>query len=106
MARKKRSIINGLGARLKEARESSGWRQIDAAMQLGISESAVCRHETDRAEPDLTDFIGYSEMYRVPIDYLLKGGEMQKKEDPFNGLGLVGRQIARLIIAILIDFGL
>ena len=41
MARKKRSIINGLGARLKEARESSGWRQIDAAMQLEITESST-----------------------------------------------------------------
>lgn len=45
MARKKKSSIDGLGDRLRQSRESRGWRQIDVAAELEISEATVSCHE-------------------------------------------------------------
>ena len=104
MARNKKSTINGLGDRLRLSRESRGWRQIDVAAELEISEATVSCHESERAEPDLTDLVGYSTMYGVSTDYLLKGEILDG--DPFEGLGLVGKQMIFLIMEIFKGFRL
>ena len=74
------------------------------AMELEISEAAVSCHESERAEPVLTDLVGYSKMYGVSTDYLLKGERLEG--DPFDGLGLLGKQIVFRIIGIFKEFGL
>ena len=105
MARKRKADIEGLGGRLKEARECSGWRQIDAAMELEITEAAVCNQEADRFQPDVQQIIAYSDFYGVTTDYLLKGGEMMKKaENPFEGMDLKRRQLAMKIVELIKEF--
>ena len=104
MARKRKADIEGLGGRLKRARECSGWRQIDVAMELEITEAAVCNQEADRFQPDVKQIIAYSEFYGVTIDYLLKGGEMKKAEDPFEGMDLRRRQLAMKIVELIKEF--
>lgn len=45
-------------------------------------------------------------MYGVSTDYLLKGDRIDRGPDPFEGLGLKGRQLGRLLLKVLRDFGL
>lgn len=48
--------------------------------------------------PDLPVVVAYSDMYGVTTDYLLKGGEMKRIEDPYEGMELKKKQLAMKII--------
>lgn len=45
-------------------------------------------------------------MYGVSTDYLLKSDRIDRGPEPFEGLGLKGRQLGRLLLKVLRDFGL
>lgn len=60
-----------LGKRLKEARVKSGYKQIDAAKKLGISNGTLSGYERDYRDPDTDILHKMANLYDVSVDYLL-----------------------------------
>ncbi len=71
--RKKETIVQGMGERLKQKRHERGWTQLIVAVELDITEQAVSQHERARHEPSLTELLKYAALYEISTDYLLKG---------------------------------
>lgn len=61
--------------RLYEVRKRSGMTQADLAEKLDVSRQAVSRWELGTAKPDFENLIAISDLFGVPIDYLLKGND-------------------------------
>lgn len=60
-----------LAKRLKEARESAGLKQIDAAKKLGISNGTLSGYERDYRDPDTDILNKMADLYGVSVDWLL-----------------------------------
>jgi transcriptional regulator with XRE-family HTH domain len=64
---------NGLGARLRRAREQRGLLLSAVAKLLGVSRQTLHRWETDAFEPSVEMLARLSELYGVTIDFLIHG---------------------------------
>lgn len=60
-----------LAKRLKEARENAGYKQIDAAKKLGISNGTLSGYERNYRDPDTDILNKMSDLYEVSVDWLL-----------------------------------
>ena len=69
--------------RLYEVRKRSGMTQSDLAEKLDVSRQAVSRWELGTAKPDFENLVAISDLFGVPIDYLLKGNEASA-DPPFG----------------------
>lgn len=65
-----------LAKRLKEARNKAGYKQIDAAKKLGISNGTLSGYERDYRDPDTEILHQMANLYEVSVDWLL--GNTQK----------------------------
>ncbi len=73
--RKKRMDI---GTKMKKARVDVGLTQEQVADELGISRQTMSNWENNRTYPDIVSVIKMSDLYKVSLDYLLKGNEETK----------------------------
>lgn len=62
-----------LDERLYQLRKNKGLTQADVAEKLGISRQAVSRWEIGAAVPTLEKLKELSELFEVPLDYLMPG---------------------------------
>ncbi len=74
-----------IGQRLKEIRGKQTLKEF--AEPLGVSPSAISNIENDRAEPSIELALKISDVYKVSLDWFLKGvgtrdGSLQKQEEP------------------------
>lgn len=60
-----------LGKRLKEARKNAGYKQIDAAKKLGISNGTLSGYERNYRDPDTDILNEMANLYGVSTDWLL-----------------------------------
>lgn len=60
-----------LARRLKEARNKSGYKQIEAAKKLGISNGTLSGYERDYRDPDTDILNKMASLYDVSVDWLL-----------------------------------
>jgi|SRR5690625_1373369 len=60
-----------LARRLKEARDRSGYKQIEAAKKLGISNGTLSGYERDYRDPDTDILYKMASLYDVSVDWLL-----------------------------------
>ena len=61
--------------KLKEARKSIGYNQIEAAALLNIPNSTLANYELGRTEPDLETLGKLADFYEVSLDWLLSTGK-------------------------------
>lgn len=60
-----------LSQRLREAREKSGLKQIEASKLLGISNGTLSGYEREYRDPDTDTLHKMAELYGVSVDWLL-----------------------------------
>lgn len=61
-----------IGTKIKEARQTLGITQEQAAEQLLVSRQTVSSWETGKSLPDIVSVIKMSELYHLSLDELLK----------------------------------
>ena len=67
-----------IGTKIKEARMEAQLTQEQVADELGISRQTMSNWENNKTYPDIVSVIKMSDLYKVSLDYLLKGsGEKQ-----------------------------
>lgn len=59
-----------LGKRLREARDMSGLKQIEASKKLGISNGTLSGYERNYRDPDTDILYKMADLYDVKIDWL------------------------------------
>lgn len=64
---------------LKEARRRKGLSQELVAEELGISRQAVTKWEAGQSKPSARNLQALAELYQVPVEELLGGGEAEEK---------------------------
>ncbi|MEC2335140.1 helix-turn-helix transcriptional regulator [Bacillus subtilis] len=71
--------MSEFGDRLKELRKSSSKKisQEEAGRAVGVSRTAYANYEHGNREPDLKTLTRLSDYYRVSLDYLIKGDEVE-----------------------------
>lgn len=60
-----------LSKRLREARDKSGFKQIEAAKKLGISNGTLSGYERDYRDPDTEILHKMANLYDVSVDWLV-----------------------------------
>lgn len=83
--------ISGLGDRLRQVRESMGYRTVvDAANAFGFPASTLTQHESGLRAPNLTAFVNYALKYGVSLEWLATGvGQMREgdvRDIPLAGI--------------------
>lgn len=73
-----------LGKRLRDAREKSGYKQIDAAKKLGISNGTLSGYERNYRDPDTEILHKMASLYGVSANWLLGMEENRHKEDQIH----------------------
>lgn len=63
--------IETFSARLKKAREETGYTQRDIAQIIGISKSTIASYETGRTEPKIETLGKLADFYGVSTDWLI-----------------------------------
>ena len=69
-----------LPQRLKELRNQHHYSQEELAEKLNVTRQAISRWENGKAVPDIDNLLFLSELYDVPLDYLL-GEELTHEEE-------------------------
>ncbi|WP_144624864.1 helix-turn-helix domain-containing protein [Bacillus velezensis] len=71
--------MSEFGDRLRELRKNSSRKisQKEAGRSVGVSRTAYANYEHGNREPDLNTLIKLSNYYRVSLDYLIKGDEVE-----------------------------
>ncbi|MCY8228722.1 helix-turn-helix domain-containing protein [Bacillus spizizenii] len=71
--------MSEFGDRLKELRKNSSKKisQEEAGRAVGVSRTAYANYEHGNREPDLKTLTRLSDYYRVSLDYLIKGDEVE-----------------------------
>ena len=64
-----------LGEKLVHLRKELGLSQLEAAEKLNVSRQAISRWEVGAAVPSVDNLKYLSELYGVPVDVLLDGGQ-------------------------------
>ncbi len=64
-----------LGEKLVHLRKELGLSQLEAAEKLNVSRQAISRWEVGAAVPSVDNLRYLSELYGVPVDVLLDGGQ-------------------------------
>lgn len=65
------AVLDGVGARLRAARERRGLRLADVSEQTGISVSILSRLESGHRRPGLDLLLPIARVYRMPLDDLV-----------------------------------
>lgn len=66
-----------LAKRLRKARDKAGYKQIEAAKKLGISNGTLSGYERDYRDPDTQTLHNMANLYDVSVDWLVG-----KSDDP------------------------
>jgi Zn-dependent peptidase ImmA (M78 family)/DNA-binding XRE family transcriptional regulator len=83
-----------LARRLKQARESVGFTQEDAAAQLGLSRGALAQFESGAKAPNSLYLVRLAEIYRRDLAELLAEQFAESACDPLTTLFRADRQLA------------
>lgn len=68
------SVRVGIGARLRESRDSAGLSQKDVAHELGLkARQTVGKWESGEGMPRLDEWYKLGQLYGVSLDYLIYG---------------------------------
>ena len=70
-----------IGSRIKSARNDSGLTQEAAAEALSVSRQTISNWENEKSYPDIVSVIRMSDLYKVSLDYLLKGQTVKGESD-------------------------
>ncbi len=66
--------------RLREVRERSGLRKIEAAQRLGIARSYYTELEAGKYTPSLRLLVRLADLFNVSVDYLLGRSEGRRDD--------------------------
>lgn len=66
--------------KLYEIRKNSGLSQEELAEKIGVSRQSVSKWETGQAMPEYEKLLALCEYFKVSVDSLLKGEDMEGKE--------------------------
>jgi len=59
------------GKRIRELRDSKGWKQTDLAEKSGIDRNMISYYENEKYTPSAEALIKFAEVFDISIDYLL-----------------------------------
>lgn len=62
-----------IGSKIKKTRTEAGFTQEQAAEFLGVSRQTISNWENEKSYPDIISVLKMSDLYKVSLDYLLKG---------------------------------
>ena len=63
-----------LGQKMKQLREKTGRSQEDICRELNIEQSTLANYENDRRMPKIEILAKISQIYSIPVDYLIGAG--------------------------------
>lgn len=66
--------------KLKDARKSAGYTQIEAAINLNIPNTTLANYELGRTEPDIETLGKLADFYEVSLDWLIGTGKKKFDE--------------------------
>ncbi len=99
-----------LGDKLVSLRKENKLTQAKVAEILNVSRQAISRWESGAAIPSTDNLKGLSELYKVPVDYLLKKddsesqleeAQVEERRPASNGLRtIVSKKIIVLLLAV------
>jgi len=75
-----------LGERLTRLRNKKGVSQAEAATEIGIDSSTLCKYEKNQCDPSKEALMKLADYYRVEIDYIVgrKPGRIVNNLDDIN----------------------
>lgn len=76
-----------LKQKLSDLRRRKGLTQLELAEMLSVSRQAVSRWEVGTAVPSLDNLVSLSEVYGVPLDYLVHDGVEEPPNKPAVSVG-------------------
>lgn len=76
-----------LEERLTALRKEQGLSQLELAEKLDVSRQSVSKWETGTAVPSMDNMRTLSQLYEVPIDYLMGDGERPARAEGENPAG-------------------
>ena len=85
---------------LKDLRNEHHYSQEELAEKLNVSRQAVSRWENGKAFPDISNLLFLSELYDVPLDYMLGEEEKRSEEDLKDGHSLIEMLVLSVILVI------
>ena len=65
--------MEGLKARLRKLRTDANMTQDQLAKKLFVVRGTIANYENTRRSPSLEVIVGYSELFNVSTDWILKG---------------------------------
>lgn len=68
---------HSIGKTIAELRKAKGWKQVELAERLNISDKAVSKWESETGYPEITMFPKLADLFGVSIDYLMTGKKVQ-----------------------------
>lgn len=92
------AVLDGVGARLRRARERRGLRLADVSEQTGISVSILSRLESGNRRPSLDLLLPIAQVYRIPLDDLVGApqlGDPRIHPKPFRRHGTIYLPLTR-----------
>lgn len=73
-----------LSSNIVRVRKLNNMSQKELAKRLKVSRQTIYNWENNKSLPDLFNMVKISEMFHVPIDYLIKDNIMYKKTYPIT----------------------
>ena len=71
------ALAADVGDRIRQLRESKGWKQSDLAVRIGVSRAAIGYYETGTRTPPYATLIKIADVFGVSTDFLLRGIDMK-----------------------------
>ena len=71
------ALAAAVGERIRQLRESKGWKQSDLGARVGVSRAAIGYYETGTRTPPYATLIGIADAFGVSTDYILKGVDLK-----------------------------
>lgn len=65
-------------SRLKQLRETKGYKQIDLSEELGINRVTYTNYELGKRQPDIDTIAKIANLYNVTIDWLVGRDQPQR----------------------------
>lgn len=88
-------MLEEIGKKIKEARETIGLSQKDLGIALGLSDKAVSAYEAARTIPPLETLVRIAEELNKPIDYFINPNASDFKVE--TQLATMESTVARLL---------
>lgn len=81
-----------IGDTIAKLRKEKGWTQNELADKLQVSDKAISKWESNKGDPSIEFLPALAELFRVTLDYLMTGKEVEEKIITMSKLELCAKK--------------